>query len=312
MMETSNVEFLEIPHRFGFAAETIREARFDLLYYWEVGSDVLNYFLPFLRLAPVQCTSGGLPVTSGIPTMDYFLSSELAEPEFADEHYSETLIRATSQLSYQRRMPRPQVAKTRADFGFAESQHLYVCAQKIQKFHPDFDRLMAEILRRDQFGLVVIPEDPHGYASRKLRSRMMSALPDVIDRVAFLPRLSLDDYFSLLDVADVLLDPLHYGGGLTAYDGFSLNKPIVTLPGEFVRGRYTYACYRRMGLTSCVAKTGKQYVEIALQLGTDPAVRAEAEAQLEEATSVLFEDQQAIRDYEEIFSELIETARCKS
>ncbi|WP_226574846.1 hypothetical protein [Microseira wollei] len=36
-----------------------------------------------LRLAPVQCKAWGHPVTSGIATIDYFLSSELLDPKNA-------------------------------------------------------------------------------------------------------------------------------------------------------------------------------------------------------------------------------------
>ena len=43
---------------FNDAVRTIRESACDLIYYWEVGSDVLNYFLPFARLCP-----GNVPPT---------------------------------------------------------------------------------------------------------------------------------------------------------------------------------------------------------------------------------------------------------
>ena len=49
--------------------------------------------LASLRLAPAQATSWGHPTTSGLPSIDYFLSSELMEPPNADEHYTERLIR---------------------------------------------------------------------------------------------------------------------------------------------------------------------------------------------------------------------------
>ena len=44
------------------------------------------------RLAPVQCSSWGHPETSGFPTIDYFLSSELMEPRNGKDHYSEELV----------------------------------------------------------------------------------------------------------------------------------------------------------------------------------------------------------------------------
>ena len=49
--------------------------------------------LAALRLAPVQCTTWGHPDSSGLPTMDYYLSSEVMEPPDADAHYTERLVR---------------------------------------------------------------------------------------------------------------------------------------------------------------------------------------------------------------------------
>jgi hypothetical protein len=46
------------------AAQQLRAARFDLIYFWEVGTDSTNHFLPFLRPAPVQCTGWGWPDTA--------------------------------------------------------------------------------------------------------------------------------------------------------------------------------------------------------------------------------------------------------
>ena len=55
--------------------------------------DIRTYFLAFSRLARVQCVTWGHPDTTGIPNMDYFISSNLIEPKEADEHYSEKLQR---------------------------------------------------------------------------------------------------------------------------------------------------------------------------------------------------------------------------
>jgi hypothetical protein len=59
------IRWMQLPLRFDHAAERLRAAPFDLLYYLEVGTDRTNHFLPFPRLAPVQCTGWGWPDTSG-------------------------------------------------------------------------------------------------------------------------------------------------------------------------------------------------------------------------------------------------------
>ena len=100
-------ETFVIPSRFDQIVERVRDGRFAVLYHWEIGSDVTNYFLPFFRLAPIQCTGAGLPDTSGIPQVDYFLSSDVCEPERAERNYTERLIRSRSLLTWQERMELP-------------------------------------------------------------------------------------------------------------------------------------------------------------------------------------------------------------
>ena len=78
-IRNKEIRLVTYPSSYDQIIETLRQEEFSILYYWEVATDSLNYFLPFMRLAPVQCTSWGIQVTTGIPTMDYYLSSALVE-----------------------------------------------------------------------------------------------------------------------------------------------------------------------------------------------------------------------------------------
>ena len=123
-----SIELLPLPVDFGRAVETVRAARLDVLYYWEIGTDSANYFLPFQRLAPVQCTSWGIQVTSGIPTVDYYLSSALVEPDDATSHYSETLLLADTLLTYQSCASLDAEPRPREFFAVPAERRWYVCA----------------------------------------------------------------------------------------------------------------------------------------------------------------------------------------
>ncbi len=301
---------LGVTNTFERFAEAIRDARLDLLYYWEVATDNINYFLPFLRLAPVQCTSWGVQVTSGIPRMDHYLSSELVEAEEAAAHYSENLVLGRTLLTVQTRSASPASPKPRQYFGVTDEQHLYICAQQNGKFHPDFDLILAGILRRDSRGVLAITEDRHGpLVANQLRERFAASMGDVLDRIVIVPMQPTPDYLSLVAAADVLLDPLYYGGVNSSYDGFSLNRPIVTLPSRFQLGRYTFGCYKKMGLFDCVVADAQQYIDRAVALGTDAAYRAEVVEKMRRASPALFGDLEAVSEHERIFMELIETSR---
>ena len=308
----TGVQLLPVFGQFDRIVKTIRETRFDVLCHWEAGSDSTNYFLPYFRLAPIQCSLIGMPETTGIPQMDYYLSTDLVEAEGAEAHYSEQLLRGSSMLAYHTQPSRPAVPKPREAFGVRPGQHLYVCPQNLRKFHPDFDPLLAGILERDPAGVVAVVEDRDVCIAPLLRRRFASpeyggpALPEVLDRVLFRP---YADYLGLVSAADVVLDSLYYGGGTTTLEALSFGKPIVTLPWRYSMGRGVLGCYRRMGIAGFVAEDAAEYVRMAVALGTDADYREAAGREINAASGVLFEDAQAAPEYERIFSRLIEEAR---
>ena len=67
-LASPDIRIMPVPESITGIVQELKRVRFDILYYWEIATDPLNYFLPFYRLAPVQCTSWGIQVTSGIPT----------------------------------------------------------------------------------------------------------------------------------------------------------------------------------------------------------------------------------------------------
>ncbi len=300
---------LVLPGAFGAIIDTLRAAQFDLLYFWEIAVDWTSYFLPYFRLAPVQCTSWGIQVTSGIPTMDYYLSSALVEVEEADKHYSETLLRAQTLLTYKRRLERPTKVLPRADFGLDDERHVYACPQNLGKLHPDFDPVLAAILRRDPAGVLVIIGDRNPAITEALRRRFARTLGEVAERVVIVPRQEFGAYVSLLLAADVLLDPLHFGGVNTTYDALSFGVPIVTCPSRFQRGRYTLGCYRKMGVMDCVVDNHEAYVDLALRLGTERAFRDATSSRLLAASGALFNDIEAVREHERLFDLMLEPLR---
>ena len=303
------VKYVPVPDSFEKTAGIIREGSFDLLYFWEVGSDPFNYFLPFLRLAPVQCVGWGTAYTTGVPQIDYHVSSDLVEIPEAQEHYTERLVRLTTLPTYQYRPGLQQPEKDRGAFGLSESQHVYMCAQNVRKLHPDFDLLLGEILRRDPAGVLVLLKPEHEHLEATLRERFQRTVGDVVDRILFVPRMPHADYLNLVTMGDVLLDPRPYGSGVTAYDGFSLGKPIVTFPTQYQRGRYAYGCYRRMRILDCVAASAEEYIELAVRLGTDGDWRRSISDRILAASHVLFEDLDVVRQHEQFFEQAFRTAR---
>ncbi|MEO1523837.1 MAG: tetratricopeptide repeat protein [Planctomycetota bacterium] len=287
------------------SAQRLAESRCHALYHYEIGTDTLNYFLPFFGAAPTQVTSWGIPVTSGIPAVDYFLSSELIEPTGADDHYSETLIQLRSlPVLYERPVVRPQVHR-REDFGFHVDDHLYGCLQSPFKNHPDFDLLIGNILREDQAARIILVGGAHETSNELLRRRMANSIGDLVSRVRFMPRMNSSKFIDLMRCCDVLLDTIHFGGGATTYEAMSLGIPIVTLPGQFMRGRITAGCYRKIEIDDCVALNPEDYVQRAVMLATDSDRNHNLRERILEKADLIFEDAEAGYEIQEFFHSVV-------
>jgi protein O-GlcNAc transferase len=302
-------EYLEVSGHLPTARRAIANLNLDVLFYTDIGMEPITYTLAFSRLAPVQCTTWGHPETTGIPAIDYFISSELFETEASDEHYSEQLVRFKTIPAYCFRPQLPQRRKTREEFGFPADAHLYACPQTLFKFHPQFDPLLAGILRRDPRGLLLLPEGTHPFWARTLADRFARAMPDVVDRIRWLPRLSHDDYLCFNTVCEVQLDTLHFNGGNTSYKALGVGAPIVTLSGEFLRSRITTALYRKMGVEDCMVRTPDEYIDLAVRLACEPEFRQHMSDKILAANDVLYADMEAVRELEQFFEQAVAKVR---
>jgi len=280
------------------AISDIQAQAFDLMYFAEVGTDLQNYILPFFNLARVQCASYMFPVTTGIPTVDYFVSSALWETGDADTQYREKLVRLETLPIYFYHPKHVVGKKTRADFGFPEDAHLYSCPQTLYKIHPAFDSILADILDADPLGLLVLLQSGFAEQDAFLMKRLQKHIPNADTRICMLPKQSTSDFMDLLSLSDVMLDPIHYGGGITTYEALALGTPVVTLPSEFLRGRISCGIYKKMGMTDCIVSTPETYAATAIKLGTDPDYRESIRSRILSANHELYEDMGAVEAFE--------------
>ncbi len=291
-----------LPDTLAGAQQAIAARELDILLYPDIGMDPTSYFLAFARLAPVQCMFWGHPDTSAVPTIDYFLSGRHLETDQAQSHYNEKLV-LLERLPIYYYHP-AEVVLPRAHFGLDENSTVYLCAQSLFKFHPDFDYALGEILRRDPRGKLVLLAAPSAIWNEQLLQRFERTIPNVLKRVVFVPRLDADEYLGLLRCADVMLDPVHFGGGNTSYQGLAMGVPIVSLPSRYLRGRITYALYEQLGLLDCVVESIEQYIELACRLGTERDFRDSIRDKILAHKGVLFEDREAVVEVEAILEQL--------
>jgi len=292
------------------AREQIAALGLDILFYQDVGLESLSYYLAHARLAPVQCVSYGHPDTTGIANVDYFISNDLYELPGGAQDYSEQLflLHDLPTLAYYYRPTAPEGPADRQRFGLDPAEHIYLCPQMLFKLHPDFDQILGAILRRDPKGRVVLIRQHCDQWRVQLGQRFVRTVPDVAERISFVPARPTPEFLQLLTTVDVVLDTPHFNGMNSSLEAFAVGAPIVTLPTALQRGRHTQAMYRTMDINDCLAKDAQDYVDIATNLAADADFRRNVSRRILERNHVLFENDAVTREFERFFAAAAQAA----
>jgi protein O-GlcNAc transferase len=288
-----------LPMQLASIAKTIADQKLDLLLHLDIGMEPSTLSLAFSRLARRQAVTWGHPVTTGLPTIDDFISAKTAEPDEAEAHYTERLVRfPTLGVCYERpvKISDQRAAKVaaRTELGLPPQQLLLTCPQTLFKFHPEFDLALEEICTRLPTARLLLIEGKFPTWRARLEARWQQAAPAALRAALFLPPLPRARYLSLLTASDIVLDPFHFSGGNSSYEVLGVGTPLVTLPGDLLRGRLTLAMYRQMGFERLVASSPGQYVELACQLAANPDFHSLCEQEIAQRSHLLFNDQAAV------------------
>lgn len=270
----------------------------DVIVYIDIGMGTMTLMLGGLRLAPVQCAAWGHPVTTGLPMIDYFLSSDLMEPPDAQSHYTERLVRLPNLSIYYYR-PVPAPPPPRAELPVPQEGLLYLACQSVFKYLPRHDGLYAAIGKQVPDARFLFLIDKTSMATTEIfQSRLKRTFDDEgldFERFChFMPRLAPLEYLAVNQTADIFLDSLEWSGGNTTLEALACGLPVVTWPGRFMRGRHSYAMLRRIGAIEGIAENPADYVRRAVQLGRDPGFRAAQRALVVERSDALYRDRDAI------------------
>jgi len=285
-------------------APAIRDDALDVLVYPELGMDACSFGLAALRLAPRQYAGWGHPVTTGHATIDAFISCAAMEPDGAEAHYAETLVKLAG-IGTRYESPVMPDDASRDRFALPDDRTLLLCPQSLWKIHPDNDALFAELLHANPGALLVLFAGRHPAITDRFMQRLEREFAQhgvaVRERVRVLPQVAHDDYLRINLACDAMLDTLHWSGGNTSLDALACGLPIVTLPGAYMRGRQSAGMLELMGVSELIARDRTDYLAIARRLVADVAWRHELAARIRGGHGQLFYAHGAIESLQILF-----------
>ena len=265
----------------------MQAAQADILLFPELGMDARLFPLAAQRWAPVQLVAWGHPETTGL-ALDGFISCAEMEPKDAQRYYSEPLLTLPG-LGTAYAPAEAISGLTRADFHLPEGVPLVLLPHALFKIHPDCDPLWAQVAEQVPEAQFVLFEDPAPLTTPLLLERLHRHIPP--KRIRMFRNLPRGHYLALNSLCDLMLDSLHFSAGNTALDAISAGLPIVTLPGERMRGRQAAFMLRRLGLEAWIAEDREDYVQKAVRLLQQPEQRQAFRQTLLRNQPRLFQDE---------------------
>lgn len=301
--------------------EKIHNISPDILIYPEIGMDSMTIMLACLKLAPTQIVAWGHPETTGIPTIDYYWSSEMFEPDMAKNNYSEQILPLPNLGCWYSSMDVPVVEINLSNLGIDAEVPILICPGTSMKYTPQYDQILIEIasrLRECRFIFFKHPPSLYQlfYPANQLKIRMENSFTNAHlkfdDFVVYIPWQNRSEFYALLKRADIMLDTIGFSGFNTVIQAIECDLPVVTMDGQYMRGRLGAGILKRMKLTETIANNQEEYIDLAVRLVQDTSYRKTVRSKIKESKHLLFEDTAPIRWLEKFFIERVAITRANS
>jgi protein O-GlcNAc transferase len=231
------------------------------------------------------------------------------EPPDADSHYTEKLIRLPNLSVYYTPLDFPPTDINRKTLGLRPHSVLYFCSQSLFKYLPLYDELYARIaLQVDDCQFLVIA-DVSDYVTEQFRLRMNSSFRSfglkADDYIVFMPRLNPIEYHAVNLISDIYLDSIGWSGCNSTFEAIACNLPIVTFPGELMRGRHSAAILNMMGMKETIAQSLDEYIEIAVRIGKDTELRNRLSDKIAENKNLIYRDITCVTALEDFLEKVV-------
>lgn len=218
--------------------------------------------------APVQVSWLGYFDTTGLATMDWFITDPYSSPPDQQQYFSERLYRMPHTRLYYHPYPdMPAVGELPAK---RNGYVTFGCLNNLAKINTQVLDLWAQILTALPASRLLI--QTLALCDKLNRDRFRALCVERgIDpaRLELRPATRLEKFAQTYQEIDIALDPFPFCGGFTSFDALWMGVPVVTLEQQRLVGRQTLSMLMNLELPELIARTRADYLAIALDLSRD-------------------------------------------
>ncbi|MCE2905123.1 MAG: tetratricopeptide repeat protein, partial [Anabaena sp. CoA2_C59] len=253
-------------------AELIRTDRIDILV--DLAGHTANNRMMVLGMkpAPIQVIYLGYFATTGLPTIDYWITDQVLHPDDTEEKTSETIWRLPRcYVGYEPLKNAPEItelpSKKTGIFTFSSFNNL-------RKLTPETFALWIEILKAVPNSRLVLKCASSDVFSPLITEKIQTPFVEQgIDpkRIFLYGAFATDEeHLDLYNQVDLHLDSIPYTGCTTTCEALWMGVPTLTLAGTRKMERMSASILHSVGLDDCIANSAVEYVQKAIALAQNP------------------------------------------
>ncbi|TRU04591.1 MAG: FkbM family methyltransferase [Microcystis aeruginosa Ma_AC_P_19900807_S300] len=264
--------------------EQIKQDRIDILIDLAGHTDDNRLPIFFSKPAPIQASYLGYFATTGIPTIDYWITDHHLHPVDTEEKTSETIWRLPRcYVAYQ---PSPEALEVNPLPALSSEYITFGCLNNFSKLNPFLLSLWAKILQALPQSRLILKSHYHNLDDPEEKQSVELFLQEQglnLEQVELIDSPTLaEDYFALYHRIDIHLDTFPYNGCTTTCDALWMGVPVLTLAGDRKIQRMGNSLLQAIGLGDWIAHSPEEYVNKAITFAQDLEAIAQLRTSLRE------------------------------
>lgn len=225
-----------------------------------------------MKPAPIQATYLGYFATTGLPTIDYWITDEVLHPHNTQEKTSETIWRLPRcYVGYEPLQNVPEEKELPYEktgiFTFSSFNNL-------RKLTPETFALWIEILKavpNSRLVLKIASSDVFNpLITEKIQTPFVEQGIDPKRIFLYSAYASDEDHLNVYNQVDLHLDSIPYTGCTTTCEALWMGVPTLTLAGTRKMERMSTTLLHSVGLDDFIAHSTAEYVQKAIALAENP------------------------------------------
>lgn len=314
--------------------QLLQSFKLNVLFFCEIGMCQTQYKIAFHRIAPIQINTFGHSDTSGLPNIDYFISSKFFEPSNSENFYSEKLIKLNSlgiyyqnplelhNLHFNSLFTKKQILRY-LEIDYHNSTNLndiilFVCMTTFMKINITFlktlQTLLVTQLKKQPTKKSFIIFNLYGITLTKTKlTKIIHLIQEIfkpnLNQIIILNNFTKKYnviqtqkfYYSILQNASCILEPFPFGGLNSTYDALSVNQAVISFPSNFLSGRFTLGLYKKINFTKTLVNSIDNYIEVAYQYANNIFnLQTNCKQYLQIQKHSLLKDYDSVQEYNKI------------